>query len=1155
MSSNNLSSRLEDTGEEVPTNEVTGEAPNSVSASDDLFFDIPREETVDSGFETPLSAPSAIPLFLPSSSEATTKPLYRDSQSADIEWIPSEDEQSLPPTRPPSSTCTRSAPSSIITISDSEDEHITVPPPAKKRKQVSPGMNSNSTSVGASNQNSLFESAKKRDTESPNSESFFVGTVGVDAWFMVNGKGQLQKGEILRLERDASATGLPGKTTAKSSSKSVAALAAAAKKKIKEDAIVRIVNSGGSEVGRIVTDAARWIAKLLDKDLVHITGTPIDPPTEFKRTGDHFKILLQLCLKASAFRPISTPSKSAAEKYLSSTAKKTAIIFEGAETSEEQALRERKASLLALFGEVGLKPRRSGFGDYAKKKGAKGKGKRKEGGSVANTQEGEHKEKGTPAKQKGKNTETIGEGEEAEEAELEGEELNKGQLGDIYEKAQRDDKELPFMTPPDSFTLTLRPYQQQALHWMWNLERGERSARDTTSLHPLWEEYVFPFEDDGGVIDLCAEERPFYFNPYSGELSLEFVKTENHWRGGILACVMGMGKSIMTSSLIHASQNAQPSAETSNPALGPSKNQLAAAFGKRKRTKVEDAPAAEPHATLLVAPISLLAQWQSELDRCSKPGTLRTLIWHGLNRPNLFEALGPQSDGERAVDVVITSYGTLSSEYANTEKGKSSQVYDVQWMRVVLDEAHFCKSRHTKNAKACYKLSSVYRWALTGTPIVNRLEDLYSLLCFLKYAPWSSFAYFKSFITTPFLNRDPRAIQIIQVILENVLLRREKSMRDVDGNQIVELPPKIMNIEELTFTPAERKAYMEVYTFAKKEFGDMDNTGTVSKNFASMFAQIMRLRQAVLHPDLIKAQKERVENEEIDIESDDEDDISVSNRKPSTSLQTLKNGGCPVCFETAESPVAVQECGHSGCKKCFNNFLKMCREKEDALVCPVCRVALNQDQPWVEVDANNVKDEVDVAILDAVVPSSQKSTTNTEEFKSSTKVDALLRNLKELREKDPSLRAIVFSQFTSFLDIIQKALARDGFDSLRLDGSMSQQQRSHSLQSFASPDLKPKIFCISLRAGGVGLNLTQAQYVFMMDFWWNRAAENQAIDRIHRIGQTRTVYVKHFIKDTIEKRVLQIQKRKTAIVQGAFGKAGGKGTKESVQNMKLMFGD
>jgi DNA repair protein RAD5 len=184
------------------------------------------------------------------------------------------------------------------------------------------------------------------------------------------------------------------------------------------------------EVGRIATAAARWIAKLLDKDLVHISGISLNPPTEFKRTGDSFVITLKAYLKASAFRPISTHSKSKArvpEKYLSTTSKKAATIFEGAETAEEQTLRERKASLVALFDEIKLKPKRSGFDDFAKKKKAgKDKGKDDQGADAA-AGNGDKAPKKAATSKKGKNTETIGEGEEAEEAELEGEELDRNQ--------------------------------------------------------------------------------------------------------------------------------------------------------------------------------------------------------------------------------------------------------------------------------------------------------------------------------------------------------------------------------------------------------------------------------------------------------------------------------------------------------------------------------------------------------------------------------------------------------------------------------------------------------------------------------------------------------------------------------------------------------
>ncbi|EUC55471.1 SNF2 family amino-terminal protein, partial [Rhizoctonia solani AG-3 Rhs1AP] len=1032
-----------------------GLAEDTGPLASDLFFDIKDEELLE--YERQKQrAVSVAPLFRPPSPEDAPRSDRHDSPNEDIDWVPTDEERDPTP-RAPSTTNTKSAPSSVITISDSEDE--VVAPPPKKQKPVPSGSTvpSRAGSTFASSLPSRAQSAKPLDCA-----ALFIGDLTVEAWSTVKGKGHLRPGELLRLERD----GLPGKTSNKSKSNNIASITSAAKKKLGEDAIVRVVNSHGSEVGRIVTASARWIAKLLDKDLVHLSGSPLDPPREFKHTGDNFKISLKAYLKASAFRPLPTGSKPVTnktlEKHLNAT-KKTTLFFEGAETAEEQALRERKISLVTLFNEVGLRPKRSGFSDFAKGGGRKGQKKttRTELGEEADSKS--TKQGSGSRKTKATTTETIGEGEEAEEAELEGEELNRNQLGDIYEKAQRGDKQLAFMDPADSFTLTLRPYQQQALHWMYNLERGEVSARDSASLHPLWEEYIFPFEEDDGVIDLCADERSFYFNPYSGELSLNFVRTENHKKGGVLADV-GMGKSIMMSSLIHTSRATAPT-PTATPSTLPA-HSIIAAFGKRKRRDVNQP--VEPHATLLIAPISLLSQWQSELDR---------------------SILGPQATGERPVDVVITSYGTLSSEYANVEKGKASQIYDIQWMRVVLDEAHYCKSRHTKNAKACYKLNSVYRWALTGTPIVNRLEDLFSLLCFLKYDPWSSFAYFKSFVTTPFLNRDPRAIEIIQVILENVLLRREKSMRDVDGNKIVELPPKVMSIEELTFSPEERRTYEEIYIDAKNDFGVMDNGGTITKGFAHMFAQIMRLRQAVLHPDLIKVSKE------------DSDPPSADIQEPAVGEFS--------CV-TPNDLVVKEESTETESSK---------------------RLAVDSQRGTA-------------------------SQVNQEEFKSSTKVDALLRNLNELREQDSSFRAIVFSQFTSFLDIIQKALVLHGFESMRLDGSMSQQQRSHVLSSFALPSATPKVFCISLRAGGVGLNLTQAQYVFMMDFWWNRAAENQAIDRIHRIGQTRTVYVKHFvIKNTIEKRVLQIQKRKTAIVKGAFGKAGDKGTKESVQNMKLMFGD
>jgi SNF2 family DNA or RNA helicase len=140
----------------------------------------------------------------------------------------------------------------------------------------------------------------------------------------------------------------------------------------------------------------------------------------------------------------------------------------------------------------------------------------------------------------------------------------------------------------------------------------------------------------------------------------------------------------------------------------------------------------------------------------------------------------------------------------------------------------------------------------------------------------------------------------------------------------------------------------------------------------------------------------------------------------------------------------------------------------------------------------------------------------------SAKLDVLMAQLAEIREEGH--KALVFSQFTSLLAIVRRRLDQENVRYEYLDGATTNRQ-AH-VETFQN-DPGCGLFLISLKAGGLGLNLTAAEYVFLLDPWWNPAVEAQAVDRAHRIGQTRPVFAYRLIaRDTVEEKVLQLQKTK-----------------------------
>ena len=154
---------------------------------------------------------------------------------------------------------------------------------------------------------------------------------------------------------------------------------------------------------------------------------------------------------------------------------------------------------------------------------------------------------------------------------------------------------------------------------------------------------------------------------------------------------------------------------------------------------------------------------------------------------------------------------------------------------------------------------------------------------------------------------------------------------------------------------------------------------------------------------------------------------------------------------------------------------------------------------------------------------------------SSSKVEALVEALVTAAEDGH--KALVFSQWTSLLDLIEPVLQQIGIEFTRLDGST--RDRAAVVESFQSK-AGPPVMLISLKAGGTGLNLTAADHVFLCDPWWNPAVEDQAADRAHRIGQERPVMIYRLVAvDTVEERILELQQRKRAIGEAALGDAAG----------------
>ncbi|GAB7362090.1 hypothetical protein MBLNU230_g2123t1 [Neophaeotheca triangularis] len=649
-------------------------------------------------------------------------------------------------------------------------------------------------------------------------------------------------------------------------------------------------------------------------------------------------------------------------------------------------------------------------------------------------------------------------------------------------------------------------------------DRKTRERKKLEKAHPgiktMWEDL-----EKLPVIEPVPAEQPKSINRTLKSFQLEgldwLIKQEKStYKGGLLGDEMGMGKTIQAVSLI-----------------------------------MSDYPQKQP--TLVVVPPVALMQWSTEIQEYTD-GKLKVLVYHGQNS----KVKKMSVKDLKQYDVIMISYNSLESLHRKETKGWSrkadlvkedSPIHAIKFHRLILDEAHSIKSRTTGVAKACFALSGTYKWCLSGTPVQNRIGEFFSLLRFLEVRPFADYfckkcpcamlhwklnddhmcagckhagmehvSVFNQELLNPLTQSEDaversKAMDKLHMITARIMLRRMKR----DYTSSMELPPKEVIVHNEFFGEIERDFSSSIMTNTTRQFDTYVSRGVMLNNYANIFGLIMQMRQVANHPDLL-LKKHAQEGQNVLV--------------------------CNICDEVAEEAIR-SKCKHDFCRACVKSFVQSAEITSGDPDCPRCHIPLeiDFDQPDIEQDEEVVKKS---SIINRI---------KMENWTSSTKIEMLVYDLYKMRSKKQTLKSIVFSQFTSMLQLIEWRLRRAGFNTVMLDGSMTPIQRQKSIEYFmTNPDVE--VFLVSLKAGGVALNLTEASRVFIVDPWWNPAAEWQSADRCHRIGQKRPCVITRLcIEDSVESRMVMLQEKKAQMISGTINNDKVAMEKLTPEDMQFLF--
>lgn len=644
------------------------------------------------------------------------------------------------------------------------------------------------------------------------------------------------------------------------------------------------------------------------------------------------------------------------------------------------------------------------------------------------------------------------------------------------------------------------------------------------------------------------------------------LKREESRAGCILADDMGLGKTVQTIALIAANPSKDPNQKTTL-IVGPvsllrqwaaeirakvqaEHRMLVAFFHGAEKRKLTSYALLRMHDIVLVSYTTLASEYKLHYALAIEEANVST-------GQNVLPDLDAPTGG-----YVLPFFGPESTFY-----------------RIVLDEAQYIKNKVSQTSKASACLKGIHRLCLTGTPMQNSIDELYPILRFLRLKPYDEEKNFKRDISVALKSNSERydeydrkqSMAKLRAILLAVMLRRTKTSK-VDGKPLMQLPKRTVERVYVSMGQAEREFYLNLELGIQKKAQRLLSMSTKSAH-SDILTLLLRLRQACIHEFLVEIGEENSNKDQSHrhstwptmfrhvkayppevlarIERDLRANSSgLSTPKEETFDEATVQLTCPICFDDVGEDLIYlfARCGHMICDGCTETFFEQRRLEEGSggqASCMTCRQRVERlDLVDFKIFQQVVYDHrtyQDLELMYGAVVGKKRSNAELvnmlirrhDGFLPSAKMNKVLELINDIFSKSADEKVIVFSLFTSTFDLMGHLLRQHSIKFLRYDGTMNIDEKNRTIQEFYQGDAR--VLLISLKAGNVGLTLTCANHVVLMDPFWNPFVEEQAMDRAHRFGQQRPVFVyKMLAEKSVEDRITALQDSKKELINLAL---------------------